>query len=134
MKLATSEDTECIRRFGFLNTQRDIGLKFLHQALTQLAAGVVETFLTGEWTGVDTKCHLQRWLIHSWRRQLGWIFTEGDGFTDGDIWDTGYSNDVTRNGSINQGALQPLVDIDVLNTPGILGAIPAENRNHVVWL
>ena len=95
---------------------------------------MVCTFLTGKWAGVDTKCHLQRWLIHCWRRQLRWVLTCGDGFTNRDVRDTRYGDDVTWNGFFNQRTLEAFVDIDVLNAAGVLGAITAEDGNGLVWL
>ena len=107
LQLAAAGNLEDVGAVGFFHAQRDVREELFREALAQVARGDVLAVFAGEGRGVDHEAHCNGRLVDGDGRQRFRVKRIGDGFTDGDAFDTGNSDDVAEFG---------LGDIDTLET------------------
>ena len=129
-ELAAALDFPGIRTLGRKDLERDVADQFLVEAVLDLAGrdlGALD--LAGQRGGVDTDGHGDRGIVHGDQRQRLGVVDVGQGFTNGDVLDTGNSHDFAGAGRLGRNALKCLGGEQLGDLHGLQGSVMAGPGN-----
>src|SRR5208282_2856172 len=106
LQLAAAQNLERVGAPRLFHAQRDVGEQLFFQALTQVARGDVGAFASAKRRRVDGEEHGNRRLVDDDGGEGRGILGVGNGFANGDAFDSGDGNDVAQRSFRDVGALE----------------------------
>ena len=98
MKLATAGHLETVHIIRIFHTEADVGIQFQEETVAKMTGGYKLSFLSRKRTVIDLELHGNRRLRNLLERNRFRVVRRADRVSNGDIRNTGDSNDRTDAG------------------------------------